>query len=136
MIIRCKSPQNKQSPERKIVKKITTTADSTFTNLKKIQPVVVKETIDDKPEWVKQRNLRKTNDSTTRTSSYSTTTTRKETTKRTTTTSPVKEVVKSTDLITSSYGVGPTDENGTPLFGLRALRSQKKATDTKTKGTK
>lgn len=74
---------------------------------------------------MKQRNLRKTNDSTTRTSSYSTTTTRKETTKRTTTTSPVKEVVKSTDLITSSYGVGPTDENGTPLFGLRALRSQK-----------
>ncbi|XP_029346957.1 MATH and LRR domain-containing protein PFE0570w [Acyrthosiphon pisum] len=27
-----------------------------------------------------------------------------------------------TDLITSSYGVGPTDDNGRPLFGLRALR--------------
>lgn len=27
-----------------------------------------------------------------------------------------------TDSITSSYGVGPTDDNGRPLFGLRALR--------------
>nr|CAD7197416.1 unnamed protein product [Timema douglasi] len=27
-----------------------------------------------------------------------------------------------TDSVTSSYGVGPTDENGRPLFGLRALR--------------
>lgn len=27
-----------------------------------------------------------------------------------------------TDSITSSYGVGPTDENGRPLFGLKALR--------------
>lgn len=26
------------------------------------------------------------------------------------------------DCITSSYGVGPTDERGRPLFGLRALR--------------
>ncbi|XP_016972849.1 mucin-5AC isoform X13 [Drosophila rhopaloa] len=30
------------------------------------------------------------------------------------------------DSITSSYGVGPTDENGLPLFGIRALK--KKAT--------
>ncbi|XP_049853193.1 microtubule-associated protein futsch-like isoform X2 [Schistocerca gregaria] len=47
--------------------------------------------------------------------------------------SPVKSPVKKssggeqrepcpTDSITSSYGVGPTDENGRPLFGLRALR--------------
>jgi hypothetical protein len=27
-----------------------------------------------------------------------------------------------TDSVTSSYGVGPTDENGCPLFGLSALR--------------
>lgn len=27
-----------------------------------------------------------------------------------------------TDCITSSYGIGPTDENGLPLFGIRALR--------------
>ncbi|XP_066907756.1 cytospin-A isoform X2 [Halyomorpha halys] len=40
---------------------------------------------------------------------------------RKSTSSDVKETCP-TDLITSSYGVGPTDENGKPLFGLRALR--------------
>ncbi|XP_046391218.1 serine/arginine repetitive matrix protein 2-like isoform X3 [Ischnura elegans] len=30
-----------------------------------------------------------------------------------------------TDSITSSYGVGPTDDSGRPLFGLRALRRPK-----------
>ncbi|XP_053678590.1 uncharacterized protein LOC128728965 [Anopheles nili] len=29
-----------------------------------------------------------------------------------------------TDCITSSYGVGPTDENGLPLFGIRALKKK------------
>ncbi|XP_021933530.1 mucin-17-like isoform X3 [Zootermopsis nevadensis] len=50
------------------------------------------------------------------------------------TSSPVKSPVKKsslgeppreafpTDCVTSSYGVGPTDENGRPLFGLSALR--------------
>lgn len=28
-----------------------------------------------------------------------------------------------TESIISSYGVGPTDENGRPLFGLKALRT-------------
>ncbi|XP_015368513.1 PREDICTED: uncharacterized protein LOC107164983 isoform X2 [Diuraphis noxia] len=32
-----------------------------------------------------------------------------------------------TDSITSSYGVGPTDDNGRPLFGLRALRKTNNA---------
>ncbi|XP_069694945.1 mucin-17-like isoform X3 [Periplaneta americana] len=48
--------------------------------------------------------------------------------------SPVKSPIKKssigeppreafpTDSVTSSYGVGPTDENGRPLFGLSALR--------------
>ncbi|XP_050434763.1 serine-rich adhesin for platelets isoform X2 [Adelges cooleyi] len=70
----------------------------------------------------------KTDNLTSRSSSYSTTTT--------TTTTRVKseQVTKKnvntninpgqtvTDSITSSYGVGPTDDNGRPLFGLRALR--------------
>ena len=37
--------------------------------------------------------------------------------------------VDSTDCVTSSYGIGPTDSNGLPLFGLKALR--KKAPTTK-----
>jgi len=32
-----------------------------------------------------------------------------------------------TDSVTSSYGVGPTDENGRPLFGLSALRRRQSA---------
>uniref|UniRef100_A0A0A9W117 Smoothelin domain-containing protein n=1 Tax=Lygus hesperus TaxID=30085 RepID=A0A0A9W117_LYGHE len=36
-------------------------------------------------------------------------------------TTEVKEA-SATDSITSSYGVGPTDDDGKPLFGLRALR--------------
>ncbi|XP_054285904.1 serine/arginine repetitive matrix protein 2-like isoform X3 [Macrosteles quadrilineatus] len=43
------------------------------------------------------------------------------------------------DCITSSYGVGPTDENGRPLFGLRALRrtnTNKQLTDDLDSGIK
>ncbi|KAM7346251.1 uncharacterized protein ACRADG_006301 isoform 2-T2 [Cochliomyia hominivorax] len=29
------------------------------------------------------------------------------------------------DCVTSSYGIGPTDENGLPLFGIRALKKKK-----------
>lgn len=80
---------------------------------------------DDKPEWVKQRNLRKTSETNIPTSKK--TTVNKVTRTEAKRVSPVKES-KPTDLITSSYGVGPTDENGTPLFGLRALRAQNKIT--------
>ncbi|PSN39577.1 hypothetical protein C0J52_21875 [Blattella germanica] len=34
-----------------------------------------------------------------------------------------------TDCVTSSYGVGPTDENGRPLFGLSALRRRQNTVD-------
>ncbi len=33
------------------------------------------------------------------------------------------EAKSTTESIISSYGVGPTDENGRPLFGLKALRT-------------
>ncbi|XP_073984110.1 uncharacterized protein isoform X3 [Rhodnius prolixus] len=53
---------------------------------------------------------------------YETTTTVKsQTFRQVTSTSDSKETCP-TDSITSSYGVGPTDENGRPLFGLKALR--------------
>ena len=37
-----------------------------------------------------------------------------------------------TDSITSSYGVGPTDENGLPLFGIRALKKKPESSTTVT----
>ncbi|KAK6637990.1 hypothetical protein RUM44_008414 [Polyplax serrata] len=39
-----------------------------------------------------------------------------------------------TDSIISSYGVGPTDDKGRPLFGLQALRRPKGKPDTETDG--
>lgn len=41
---------------------------------------------------------------------------------------------KPTDCITSSYGIGPTDEEGRPIFGLRALKKQH-SPSTKISGT-
>lgn len=106
-----------------------TETKETFTQLNKTVPLSTKTSIvDDKPEWVKQRNLRKTSETAPPvgkkiTTSKVTSTTKTETVRKI----PAKET-KPTDLITSSYGVGPTDENGTPLFGLRALRAQNKVT--------
>ncbi|XP_034139703.1 microtubule-associated protein futsch isoform X2 [Drosophila guanche] len=37
------------------------------------------------------------------------------------------------DSITSSYGVGPTDENGLPLFGIRALKKKSQPAPCETK---
>ncbi|CAH1959252.1 unnamed protein product [Acanthoscelides obtectus] len=123
-----KEPRSRISPDRK-----TKSETKTFTNLKK-SASRSKPVEDDKPEWVKSRNLRKTTETPAPIVKKTTTTTR--TTKKETvrSKSPVKEV-KTTDLITSSYGVGPTDENGTPLFGLRALRAQNKSDITKVQGT-
>uniref|UniRef100_A0A4Y0BIH4 Calponin-homology (CH) domain-containing protein n=1 Tax=Anopheles funestus TaxID=62324 RepID=A0A4Y0BIH4_ANOFN len=41
-----------------------------------------------------------------------------------------------TDCITSSYGVGPTDENGLPLFGIRALKKKAAPVPATTEDTK
>lgn len=119
----------RSSPERKTPTKTDT--KKSFTQLKKTTPVT-KPVDDDKPEWVKQRNLRKTSETSVPTTRKTTTTTTTTTRRDTTRSSPTKEQ-KPTDLITSSYGVGPTDENGTPLFGLKALRAQNKTSTTKGK---
>lgn len=133
-----RSPQKEKpkqpSPERKTV---TSTETKQFTQLKKTSTndwrQTKKPSDDGKPDWVKQRNLRKTSETaapvSTRkaTSSNTTRVTTKETRRSS---SPMKET-RPTDIITSSYGVGPTDENGTPLFGLRALRAQNKTDTTK-----
>ncbi|XP_043864784.1 mucin-5AC isoform X3 [Drosophila mojavensis] len=42
----------------------------------------------------------------------------------TTTSSSSSSKRREEDSITSSYGVGPTDENGLPLFGIRALKKK------------
>lgn len=77
---------------------------------------------DDRPDWAKERPLRKASERVVPTTKrfISTTTVRKEVKKER---SPSKDA---TDAITSCYGIGPTDENGMPLFGLKALRAHNK----------
>lgn len=120
-----RSPTTKLSPRDKKPE------SKTFTQLKKTVPIT-KTVSDDKPEWVRQRNLRKVTETTStpvkKVTTMTTTTTRTGSSRK----SPVKDV-KPTDIITSSYGVGPTDENGAPLFGLKALRAQNKTEKTKGK---
>ncbi|XP_031353277.1 titin-like isoform X2 [Photinus pyralis] len=114
------SPETKiirKSPERKPLKP----------ELKRVEPVS-KKVVDEKPSWVTQRPLKKSSGDVPKTKPVSTTK------KLDSRVSPPKER-KPTDAITSSYGVGPTDENGSPLFGLKALRAQKQTGTTKVQGT-
>lgn len=97
----------------------TTTPSKTSKFGEKIPPSEPKE---DKPIWATSNILKKASE-TTRTfkTSSSTNTAAKKTV------SSMRDVpkeTKPTDCITSSYGVGPTDENGLPLFGIRALKKK------------
>ncbi|KAF5290833.1 hypothetical protein FQA39_LY14595 [Lamprigera yunnana] len=108
---------NRKSPEKTVFK----------TDLRKVEPISKKLT-EEKPSWVTQRSLKKPGDAPK--PKHSSTTAKRNDCR----TSPSKEP-KPTDAITSSYGVGPTDENGSPLFGLRALRAQTTTGKTKVQGT-
>ncbi|XP_065074893.1 mucin-2-like isoform X2 [Ochlerotatus camptorhynchus] len=78
---------------------------------------------EDKPIWATSNILKKASDGTRsfKTTSSTTSSTAK---KATTIMRDVPKETKPTDCITSSYGVGPTDENGLPLFGIRALKKK------------
>lgn len=123
------SPNRKsKTPEVESIEKkgsTTTTTSRIFqTDLKKIKPVT-KSVVEEKPEWVTQRTLRKVSETSAPVKKTAIATVKK-TSKR-----EENERAKPTDVITSSYGVGPTDENGAPLFGLKALRTQNKSEKTK-----
>ncbi|XP_053668754.1 uncharacterized protein LOC128719153 [Anopheles marshallii] len=109
-------------------------------------------TKDDRPIWATSNILKKASENTrtfkssSMTSSSTTTGSSAGGRKVVSTTSSYQQVKSSTDpktttdCITSSYGVGPTDENGLPLFGIRALKKKAApvpatAEDTKISGT-
>lgn len=130
------SPPGKQSPGDRsttTTTKVTTTSTTRGAPSKPAQG----------PIWADRSKVLKghatvpqTNGSTPRKGSTSSTTsssgkiTRTMTSSSTTTSSSsttnTRNKQREEDSITSSYGVGPTDENGLPLFGIRALK--KKAT--------
>ena len=112
--------RTRPSPEKKTPKIFNA-------ELKKTRPVQ-RTVVDDKPEWVTQRTLRKVSETV---SPAKTTPVPKSPKKHVTKSSTVVRESKPSDVITSGYGVGPTDDNGSPLFGLKALRAQSKSEKTK-----
>lgn len=82
---------------------------------KKISPKPIQE---EKPSWVTNRNLKKV---TSETRSFSSKKIEPEKPKYRAP-SPSKVISKPLDVITSSYGPGPLDADGKPLFGIKALK--------------
>ncbi|KRT85397.1 hypothetical protein AMK59_390, partial [Oryctes borbonicus] len=125
------SPDRRARPVEGDAKTTTTTTTTKIfpTDLRKSKPTT-KTVVEEKPEWITQRSLRKVSETTVPVKKTTTTTTQKLATKK-----DGEQIKQPTDVITSSYGVGPTDENGTPLFGLKALRAQNKSEKTKVQGT-
>lgn len=117
-----KSRSRSHTPEERLVSQKSVTEEKLSKPELKKTPVVSKIKTEEKPEWVTQRNLKKVTTSKSSPGTRVTTTTT--TTKKTQESSILPKETKITDVITSSYGVGPLDENGTPLFGLKALRAQ------------
>ncbi|XP_053698402.1 serine-rich adhesin for platelets [Sabethes cyaneus] len=102
----------------------TTSSTSTAKTPKLNERITQKEAKEDKPIWATSNILKKASD-TTRT--FRTSSTMSSAKKTTSTMREVPKETKPTDCITSSYGVGPTDENGLPLFGIRALKKKSTA---------
>ncbi|XP_046965669.1 titin isoform X2 [Vanessa cardui] len=84
---------------------------------------------EEKPSWVTNRNLKKI---TSESRTFSTKKIEPEKPKYRQL-SPSKVISKPIDVITSSYGPGPLDTDGKPLFGIRALR--KGSSNYQVKGT-
>lgn len=83
---------------------------------------------DDKPIWAQKNILKKASEN-----SRATTTSSKKVVdqkafsrpKTTPVAQPGKDAGVTDCCVTSSYGIGPTDDNGRPIFGLRALKKKK-----------
>ncbi|XP_058443381.1 calponin homology domain-containing protein DDB_G0272472-like isoform X1 [Malaya genurostris] len=114
-------------PKTVINAKTVTTTTSVITPSKTSklnERVNIKETKEDKPIWATSNILKKASEST---RSFKTCSTMNTAKKTTSTMRETPKESKPTDCITSSYGVGPTDENGLPLFGIRALKKKSTA---------
>lgn len=104
------------SPEKqKNVANRETIIKTTY-NIEKKMPQ--KQVEEEKPSWITNRNLKKIT-SETRTFSSKKLDTEKPKYKIS---SPSNVITKPIDVITSSYGPGPLDADGKPLFGIKALK--------------
>ncbi|KAL0882785.1 hypothetical protein ABMA27_016333 [Loxostege sticticalis] len=143
---RSPSPEKKRSPERQAIPNDRLREKSPSPVLKRQRSDTGKETIiktvlevdkkvhpktvqEEKPSWVTNRNLKKI---TSETRTFSSKKIENEKPKYRAP-SPSKVISKPIDVITSSYGPGPLDSDGKPLFGIKALRNG--ATNFQVKGT-
>ncbi|XP_053609816.1 uncharacterized protein LOC128674868 isoform X2 [Plodia interpunctella] len=144
---RSPSPAKKRSPERQHEVHVDTRPRSPSPILKRQKSETAnKETIiksvydiekkiqskpaqEEKPSWVTNRNLKKI---TSETRTFSSKKIEADKPKYRAP-SPSKVISKPIDVITSSYGPGPLDADGRPLFGIKALRNG--ATNYQVKGT-
>ncbi|XP_068633034.1 microtubule-associated protein futsch-like isoform X2 [Battus philenor] len=126
---RSRSPdfENPMQQEPKFEKCKETITKTTNDVEKKVSP---KQPQDEKPSWVTNRNLKKVTSTSVRT--YSGKKSESEKAKHRAA-SPARATPAPIDAITSSYGPGPLDADGRPLFGIKALR--KGATNYQVKGT-
>ncbi|XP_050350740.1 microtubule-associated protein futsch isoform X2 [Nymphalis io] len=119
-------PTRQKSDVNKTVIKKETIIKTVFDIEKKIPQKPKQE---EKPSWVTNRNLKKIT-SENRTFSSKKIEPEKPKYRQL---SPSKVITKPIDVITSSYGPGPLDTDGKPLFGIRALR--KGSSNYQVKGT-
>lgn len=81
---------------------------------------------EDKPIWAQKNILKKASENTRTTTSSKKVVDQKAFSRPKTTPVPQPKDAGVTDCcVTSSYGIGPTDDNGKPIFGLRALKKKK-----------
>ncbi|XP_072949697.1 uncharacterized protein [Epargyreus clarus] len=132
------SPERKpQSPERTAQPEFKRQKSDTLSKKEVLVKTVYdiekkipqKQQQEEKPSWVTNRNLKKI---TSETRTFSTKKIDSDKPKYRAP-SPSKIISKPIDVITSSYGPGPLDADGRPLFGIKALRNG--ATNYQVKGT-
>lgn len=131
--------QRSSSPAKMGNKTKVTTVTTTTTNGR--GPKTNGQPQDEKPIWAQKNILKKASENTRTITSTSNGNTRKVVDQkpfsRPKTSAPVSGQPKESQVtdccVTSSYGIGPTDDNGKPIFGLRALK--KKANNTSQDGT-
>ncbi|XP_041979185.1 titin isoform X2 [Aricia agestis] len=128
-----RSPERQTRPKMPDSKPAETTQTKKETIIKTVydieKKIPQKQAQEEKPSWVTNRNLKKIS-SETRTFSTKKIETEKQKYRAP---SPSKVISKPIDVITSSYGPGPLDADGRPLFGIKALRNG--ASNYQVKGT-
>lgn len=124
-------------------KLVTTVTTTTTTSGHGQRPRVAQESQpkDDKPIWTQKNILKKASENS-RTITTSSSNTRKVAESKAAAPSrpkaaapPVSKETRVADCVTSSYGIGPTDDDGKPIFGLRALKKKTPSQQSTVTGT-